>query len=115
MMTPLLPRDENICTRLPIHVRLRRSDQPMPPQLEVYNTETKTTEKGPYVIAAQYGNVDVSDEMRRILTEEQGNTHARTLPPHFAFLHTCMRRSCGPLRIFIVTKMALDFFSLNMI
>ena len=75
MMTPLLPLDENICTSLPIHVRLRRSDQPMPPKLEVYNTETKTTEKGPYVIAAQYGNVDVSDEMRRILTEEQGNIH----------------------------------------
>jgi hypothetical protein len=93
MMTPLLPRDENICTRLPIHVRLRRSDQPMPPMLEVYNTETETTEKGPYVIAAQYGNVDVSDEMRRILTEEQGNIHAHPPPnPHFAFLHTCMRR-----------------------
>ncbi len=52
MMTPLLPRNENICTRLPFHVRLRRSDQPMPPKLEVYNTETKTTEKGPHVIAA---------------------------------------------------------------
>ncbi len=93
MMTPLLPRDENICTRLPIHVRLRRSDQPMPPMLEVYNTETETTEKGPYVIAAQYGNVDVSDEMRRILTEAQGNTPAHPPPPpHFAFLHICIRR-----------------------
>jgi hypothetical protein len=72
MMTPLLPRDENICTRLPIHVRLRRSDKAMPPRLEVYNTLTKATEKGPYVISAQYGDVDVSEEMRRILTEEQG-------------------------------------------
>jgi hypothetical protein len=88
MMTPLLPRDENICTRLPIHVRLRRSDQPMPPMLEVYNTETETTEKGPYVIAAQYGNVDVSDEMRRILTEEQGNILARTLPPPISHSYT---------------------------
>ena len=87
-MTPLLPRDENICTRLPIHVRLRRSDKAMPPKLEVYNTETKTTEKGPYVIAAQYGNVDVSDEMRRILTEEQGNIHARTLPPPISHSYT---------------------------
>jgi hypothetical protein len=78
MMTPLLPRDDNICTRLPIHVRLRRSDQAMPPRLEVYNTQTNTTEKGPYVIAAQYGDVDVSEEMRRILTEEQGNTHTHT-------------------------------------
>ena len=31
MMTPLLPRAENICTRLPIHVRLRRSDRALPP------------------------------------------------------------------------------------
>ena len=78
MMTPLLPRDDNICTRLPIHVRLRRSDQAMPPRLEVYNTATKTTEKGPYVIAAQYGVYDVSEEMGRIITEEQGNTCTHT-------------------------------------
>jgi hypothetical protein len=50
----------------------------MPPRLEVYNTQTNTTEKGPYVIAAQYGDVDVSEEMARILTEEQGNTHTHT-------------------------------------
>ena len=84
-ISPLLPRDENICTRLPIHVRLRRSDQPMPPKLEVYNTETKTTEKGPYVISAQYGDVHVTEEMSRILTEEQGkkkntHTHAEHVP-----------------------------------
>jgi len=85
MMMPLLPRADNICTRLPIHVRLRRSDKAMPPRLEVYNTLTKTTEKGPYVIAAQYGDFDVREEMRRILTEEQGNAHAHT------HTHTCMQ------------------------
>jgi len=73
MMTPLLPRDDNICTRLPIHVRLRRSEQAQAPRLEIYNIETKTTERGPYVIAAQSGATDVSEEMRRILTEEQGS------------------------------------------
>lgn len=73
MMTPLLPRDENICTRLPIHVRLRRSDQALPPELEVYNVKTKTTERGPYVIAAQSGAADVSEEMRKIIEEEQGS------------------------------------------
>jgi hypothetical protein len=90
MMTPLLPRDENICTRLPIHVRLRRSDKAMPPRLEVYNTLTKTTEKGPYVISAQYGDFDVSEEMRRILTEEQGNkntTHSHTYMHETSCLH----------------------------
>ena len=72
MLIPLLPRDENICTRMPIHVRLRRSDRAMPPKLEIYNTHTKSTERGPYVIAAQSGAADVSEEMRRILTEEHG-------------------------------------------
>jgi hypothetical protein len=90
MMTPLLPRDENICTRLPIHVRLRRSDKAMPPRLEVYNTLTKTTEKGPYVISAQYGDVDVSEEMRRILTEEQGNKNTTHSHTYIMRLHACM-------------------------
>jgi len=90
MMTPLLPRDENICTRLPIHVRLRRSDKAMPPRLEVYNTLTKTTEKGPYVISAQYGDFDVGEEMRRILTEEQGKkstTHSHTYMHETSCMH----------------------------
>jgi hypothetical protein len=72
MMTPLLPRDEHICTRLPIHVRLRRSDQAEPPRLEVVNVTTNTTERGPYVIASQSGAADVSKEMRKIIEEEQG-------------------------------------------
>jgi hypothetical protein len=72
MMTPLLPRAENICTRLPIHVRLRRSDRGLPPRLEVFNLITKTTERGPYIIAAQSGAADVSEEMGRIIKEEQG-------------------------------------------
>ena len=72
MMTPLLPRDENICTRLPIHVRLRRSERALPPKLEVYNVATKTTERGPYVIAAQTGAADVREEMHKIILEEHG-------------------------------------------
>ena len=71
-MTPLLPRDARICTRLPIRVRLRRADRAQPPKLEVYNNDTKTTERGPYVIAAQSGAVDVSEEMRKIIIEEHG-------------------------------------------
>jgi hypothetical protein len=72
MMTPLLPRAEKMCTRLPIHVRLRRSDRALPPKLEVFNVITNTTERGPYVIAAQSGAADVSEEMGRIIKEEQG-------------------------------------------
>ena len=65
--------DQDICTRLPIHVRLRRSSQAAPPRLEIYNTKTKKTERGPYVISAQSGAVDVSEEMRNIVTTEQGS------------------------------------------
>jgi hypothetical protein len=72
MMTPMLPRAESICTRLPIHVRLRRSDRALPPKLEVFNLTTNTTERGPYVIAAQSGAADVSEEMGRIVKKEQG-------------------------------------------
>jgi hypothetical protein len=59
----------------------------MPPRLEVYNTLTKTTEKGPYVISAQYGDFDVSEEMRRILTEEQGKKTPHTHTHTFMGLH----------------------------
>jgi hypothetical protein len=72
MMTPLLPRATNICTRLPIHVRLRRSDRALPPRLEVFNITTITPERGPLVIAAPSGAVDVSEEMGRIIKKEQG-------------------------------------------
>ena len=54
MMTPLLPRADNICTRLPIHVRLRRSDRAEPPKLEVFNVKTNTRERGPYTIAGAF-------------------------------------------------------------
>ena len=70
MMIPLLPRAEGICTRLPIHVRLRRSDRALPPSLEVFNVTTNTSERGPYIIAAQSGAADVSVEMGRIIEEE---------------------------------------------
>ena len=72
MMMPLLPRAETTCTRIPIHVRLRCKAQAEPPTLEVFNVRTKTTERGPYVIAAQSGAADVSEEMGRIIMEEQG-------------------------------------------
>jgi hypothetical protein len=38
----------------------------------VFNITTSTTERGPLVIATQSGAVDVSEEMGRIIKEEQG-------------------------------------------
>jgi hypothetical protein len=60
------------CIRLSIHVRLRRSDRALPPKLAVFNLTTNITERGPYVIAAQSGAADVSEEMGRIVKKEQG-------------------------------------------
>eukprot|EP01043_Picozoa_sp_COSAG02_P118004 COSAG02_NODE_54573_length_295_cov_0.928571_1_plen_38_part_01 len=37
-MMPIFPRDEELCTRIPIHVRLRRGIAKAP-QLEVTSTE----------------------------------------------------------------------------
>ena len=42
-------------------------------RLEIRNTQTNKTEKGPYVIAAESGWEDVRREMNRILTEEHGS------------------------------------------
>lgn len=58
---------------LGIHVRLRRSDQALPPKLEVHNVKTMTTENGPCVITAQSCAADVSEEMRKIIEDEQGS------------------------------------------
>ena len=38
----------------------------------MFNLTTSTTERGPYIIAAQSGAADVSEEMGRIIKEEHG-------------------------------------------
>ena len=62
-MKSILLRRISMKTYAPNCVCLRRSEQSIPSKLEVYtDTETTTTEKGPYVIAVQYDNVDVNDK-----------------------------------------------------
>jgi GTP-binding protein EngB required for normal cell division len=72
-MMPIFPQDRRLCTRLPIHVRLRNVDKFEPATLEVYNCMTGKTEEEPYVIPTEYGAVDVRDKMQEIIQKEHGN------------------------------------------
>ena len=83
MMCPLLPRDEALCTRVPIHVHLRRSGQSELPRLEVYDEERKRVLRSQDVVPMR-GYQDVSDEMGKILKEvgEEGVTSKRTIRLH---------------------------------
>jgi len=62
-MMPIFPRDDNICTRLPIHVRLRNADACRPATLEVFNVSSNQTEQGPYVIPTEYGEQCAQPEL----------------------------------------------------
>mmetsp|Transcript_16272 Transcript_16272/g.26062 ORF Transcript_16272/g.26062 Transcript_16272/m.26062 type:complete len:1119 (-) Transcript_16272:383-3739(-) len=84
MMTPLLPRDQEMCTRLPIHIYLRRSKIHEAPVLEVYDTKQKKTVSS-QTMTAEQGAKDVSDEMKKILlelNEEEGVTGDKIIKIH---------------------------------
>ena len=72
VMMPIFPTAEGICTRLPIHVRLRNAAQAQAPRLEVYNVASNRTEEGPYEVPMQSGALDVRDKMREVLEREHG-------------------------------------------
>lgn len=67
---PFFPRDDNICTRLPIHVRLRNTEKCHPATLEVFNVTTNTRGEGPYVIPTEYGAIDVREKVRLTMSSE---------------------------------------------
>jgi hypothetical protein len=72
-MMPIFPRDRRLCTRLPIHVRLRNVDKCEAATLEVHNVKTGTTEEAPYIIPVEYGAIDVREKMQEIIEKEHGN------------------------------------------
>ena len=72
VMMPILPTAEGICTRLPIHVRLRNMAQAQAPRLEVYSLVNNRTEEGPFDVPMQSGALDVRDKMREVLEREHG-------------------------------------------
>ena len=68
----IFPRAEGLCTRLPIHARLRRTATALPPVLVVYNVVTKEEEVR-RVIPFQTGHIDVRIEMDRLLKQSNGS------------------------------------------
>ena len=67
MMTPLLPTDRQMCTRLPIHIHLRFSEKSYAPKLEVCDISAGDKgEKNTYTVTAEAGQEDVSREMKKI-------------------------------------------------
>ena len=72
VMMPIFPTAEGICTRLPIHVRLRNAARAQAPRLEVYSLVNNRTEEGPFEVPMQSGALDVRDKMREVLEREHG-------------------------------------------
>ena len=68
-MMPILPRGEETCTRLPILLKLRHTDQPKPTALVVRNSATGAEEVR-RVVSLAGGQVDVRREMERIIQAE---------------------------------------------
>lgn len=75
VMMPILPTAEGVCTRLPIHVRLRFSQEAKAPRLEVYSRSQKRTVEGPFMVPMHSGALDVQEKMNEVLQSE------RRLPP----------------------------------
>jgi hypothetical protein len=71
VMMPIFPTDDRMCTRMPIHVRLRNSAEAQAPRLEIFNLLSNKTEEGPFVISMQAGSLDVRDKMTEIYEQEQ--------------------------------------------
>ena len=72
VMMPIFPTAEGVCTRLPIHVRLRNSPQAQAPRLEVCCAASGRTEEGPFDVPMRSGAMGVRDKMREVLERERG-------------------------------------------
>ena len=84
-MMPMFPHDKEVCTRLPIQVRLRRGPAVVP-RLEVINAETSAKEGEIAVVPMESAHVDVRREMDRLVKLQnkaiRGITSKRTIVLH---------------------------------
>eukprot|EP00740_Mantoniella_antarctica_P018613 CAMPEP_0198697950 /NCGR_PEP_ID=MMETSP1468-20131203/330093_1 /TAXON_ID=1461545 /ORGANISM="Mantoniella sp, Strain CCMP1436" /LENGTH=1125 /DNA_ID=CAMNT_0044454783 /DNA_START=114 /DNA_END=3491 /DNA_ORIENTATION=+ len=72
VMMPIFPRNKKFCTKVPIHVRLRYSEEALPPTLEVYDVAQGQTLIGPYPVPAANAEFDVRAEMQNIMDDVYG-------------------------------------------
>ena len=81
-MMPMFPHDAQVCTRLPVQVRLRRGAAAAP-RLEVVNTRTGAKESEINIVPMESASVDVRSEMDRLITRQhrsvRGVTSERTI------------------------------------
>lgn len=71
LMMSLFPRADGVCTRARIQVRLRHTDRSSMPRLSVVHADTGEILRGPHVIAAENGHINVSEEMGRLVEEDE--------------------------------------------
>ena len=69
-MFPIFPRASELCTRMAIKIRLRRSAEPTPPTLETYNMRTRRTEIEARIITLAAGELDVREAMESAIKKE---------------------------------------------
>jgi hypothetical protein len=69
-MMPIFPTHDQLCTRLPIHVRLRRCSAPRAPRLEVYDSSTGATLEGPWEIPMGSGHREILAKMEELVWGE---------------------------------------------
>ena len=72
-MFPLFPKDEGLCTRLPIKIQLRRTYVREAPTIQVINLDTKEEEGEARIISIANGQIDVREVMEELLKKEQGS------------------------------------------
>eukprot|EP00873_Tetraselmis_striata_P001298 jgi/Tetstr1/421562/TSEL_012506.t1 len=70
-MMPIFPQHDQLCTRLPIHVRLRRCSVARPPRLEVYDSVRGATVEGPWEIPMGSGWRDILAKMEELVWGEE--------------------------------------------
>ena len=72
-MMPIFPHDDNLCTRMKIQVRLRRTAQASAPRLEVIDTSTNLSVGPSRTIPMDGANIDVREAMERIIRDKNTN------------------------------------------
>ena len=66
-MMSIFPSDINICTTVPIYVRMRYAKESTPPTIGVYDMAKKKYVEGPFILPSRSGSVEVRTKMKEML------------------------------------------------